>query len=135
MDHGSRRKAWVVAYWLLTAAFIATAALNLLSVRGGFFTSYAADLTVPAWLYISFRGLTGQRHWLTSSIGRIPGVAAVILFVASTATELSQLWWPQGFFAGHYDPLDIVAYGVGLAICYTADRWPAAGPVQRFDQP
>ena len=113
---------WVIAYWLLTAAFIATAALNLLQVRGGFFTSYAADLTLPAWIYIIIRGLAGRRHWLAPSIGRTPETAAVAIFVGSTATEVSQIWWPRGFFAGRYDPWDIAAYGLGLAVCYVADR-------------
>ena len=46
---------WLVVYWALFVAFVGTAALNLLHVRGGFLTNHAADLVVPAWLYVAFR--------------------------------------------------------------------------------
>jgi hypothetical protein len=47
----------------------------------------------------------------------------MFFFRASTATEVSQIFWPRGFFAGRFDPLDIVAYGAGLAACYGFDHW------------
>ena len=125
MVERSCRRAWTITYWLLTAAFVGTAALNLLHVRGGFLTSYLADLTVPAWLYVIVRGLAGVRpsNPLTRFIGANAERAAIALFVASTATEISQIVWPHGFFAGRFDPLDIIAYGVGIAICYVGDKW------------
>lgn len=46
-----KRRGWVVAYWVLFVAFLGTAALNMLHVRGGFLTNHTADLVVPAWLY------------------------------------------------------------------------------------
>jgi hypothetical protein len=125
MVERSCRRAWTITYWLLTAAFVGTAALNLLHIRGGFLTSYLADLTVPAWLYVIVRGLAGAGplNALTRFIGAKPERAAISLFAASTATEISQIVWPRGFFAGRFDPLDIVAYGAGIAICYVADKW------------
>lgn len=33
---------------------------------------------------------------------------------------------PQGFFAGTYDPWDIVAYAIGLCICYGCEKWQAS---------
>ena len=89
-----------------------------LHVRAGFPTSYLADVTVP--------GLVpGKRLFLFApvarAIGRTPVRAAMFFFLASTATEFSQLLWPHGFFAGRFDPLDIVAYGAGLAVCYGFD--------------
>jgi hypothetical protein len=116
---------WRVAYYLLLAAFLGTAALNMLGIRGGFFTNHAADLFVPAWLYVASRGLhfPGGRHtFFQRSIGRTPEMAACSLFVASALTELSQVAWPNGMFAGRFDPLDIVAYGFGLAVSYMADK-------------
>lgn len=114
----------MVAYWLLFAAFVATAALNMLHVRGGLLTSYAADVVVPAWLYIGTRGLhlaapTGR---LTRLVGWSPELTAALLFLGSTATELAQRSWPESIVAGRYDPIDIVAYGVGVGACCAVDR-------------
>lgn len=104
-----------VAYWLLIGAFLLTTALNLLHVRGGFLTSHLADLTVPPLLYVISRGLAPNRRRsfvpLMQWLGRTPERAALFLFLASSATELTQVFWPRGFFAGRYDPWDIVAYG------------------------
>jgi hypothetical protein len=55
---------------MLFVAFLMTAALNMLRLRGGFVTNHMADLVVPAWLY----------------------VAAGSLFVASALTEVSQFY-------------------------------------------
>jgi hypothetical protein len=117
---------WNLAYRMLMAAFLLTAALNLLHVRAGFLTNYLADLTVPALLYVVSRGLapgTGLYPGrLMRLLGRTPERAALFFFLASSATELSQILWPGGFFAGRFDPLDIAAYGVGLAVCYVFDK-------------
>ena len=94
---------WRFVYWLSLAGFLLAAALNLLHVRAGFPTSYLADVTVP--------GLVpGKRLFLFApvarAIGRTPVRAAMFFFLASTATEFSQLLWPHGFFAGRFDPLE-----------------------------
>ena len=119
---------WRLVYWLLMGSFLLTAALNLLHIRAGFLTSHLADLTVPALLYVLSRGLVpGKRpraFGLMPWIGRTPARAAVFFFVASVATEVSQILWPRGFFAGRFDPWDIVAYGVGLLVCYIFDKTP-----------
>jgi len=108
-------------------AFLLSAALNLLHVRGGFLTSHLADLTVPSLLYVVSRGLApeGARPSipLMRWVGHTPERAAIFLFLASSVTELSQVFWPRGLFAGRYDPWDIVAYGVGLSICYGVDKY------------
>lgn len=117
---------WTIVYWLLTAAFLLTAAPSLLDARAGFLTSHLADLTVPAWLYVISRGLApvarSSRIAPMRWIGRTPERAAVFFFLASAATEVSQVFWPRGFFAGQYDPWDIVWYAVGLSMCYVADK-------------
>ena len=112
-------------YWALFVAFLGTAALNMLHVRGGFLTNHAADVVVPAWLYVAFRGLYsehGRRTFLQRVVGRTPELAALSLFVASTLTEISQLHWPRGLFAGRFDARDVLAYAFGLAACYVADK-------------
>ena len=119
------QRGWLVVYWVLFVAFLGTAALNMLHVRGGFLTDHAADLIVPAWLYVTSRGLYsvhGRRTLIQRNLGRTPERAAIGLFLASTVTEVSQLHWPHGIFAGRFDALDIVAYAAGLAACYVADK-------------
>lgn len=123
---GPANVGWRVAYWALMAAFLVAAALNLLQVHAGLLTSYLADLTVPALLYVLGRGLVPDKRLhplrLMRWVGRTPERAATFLFLASSATEVSQIFWPRGWFAGHFDPWDIVAYGTGLAVCYAVDR-------------
>jgi len=46
---------WNLAKWVLFAVWIAAAAANMAMIRGGFLTNHAADLAVPAWLYIVLR--------------------------------------------------------------------------------
>jgi hypothetical protein len=120
------QRGWQVVYCVLIAAFILTAALNMLSVRAGFLTNHLADLTVPALLYVVSRGLGGERRprgpGLLRWIGRTPFRAALVFFLASAATEVSQIFWPRGIFSGRFDPWDLVAFGAGLLTCYIFDR-------------
>lgn len=132
MQRRSLSVRWSVTYWLLMVSLVITAILNMRHVRAGFATNYLADLTVPALLYVICRGLapgTRRRTPLRAvldAVGRTPERAAWTLFVASTATELVQLYWPGQFIAGRYDPWDIVAYASGLAACYVAELWERA---------
>lgn len=124
------RPAWRLAYAGLTVVFLLTAALNLAKVRAGFLTSHAADLVVPAWMYVGARGLAGtalHRNPVARWLGRSPARAATLLFLASAATELSQKFWPHGLFPGTFDPWDLAAYGAGLAACFLADTLQARG--------
>lgn len=125
---------WMVVYWTLFVAFLGTAMLNMLHVRGGFLTNHTADLVVPAWLYVAARGLHsvhGRRTLVQRTLGRTSQRAAIGLFVASSMTEISQFYWPRGLFSGRFDPLDILAYAVGLAACYVADKLSISGPPRR----
>ena len=117
---------WTIAYWTLTVCFVVAVALNMLRVRGGFLTNYLADLAAPAWFYIVIRGLAPRRRKLPPVmqwLGRTPERAVSIVFLAGVVTEWSSRYWPQGVFAGRYDPWDIVAYGLGLSICYVCDPY------------
>jgi hypothetical protein len=120
---GRSTRAWVAAYWVLTAVFIVTAIISTKRIPAGFLSNYAADVACPAWLYIILRGLHGHGR---SAIGRYfaatPERAALVLFGGSTLTEMSQIWWPRGFFAGRYDPYDILAYAIGVGACYTLEK-------------
>ena len=59
--------------------------------------------------------------------GRSPEIAAGSLFIGSSVSELSQIAWPRGFFAGTFDPFDFAAYGAGLLACYVAERHQLRG--------
>ena len=118
------RRSWRLGFWLLFVIWIGCGVLVMRGLRAGFLTNYGADLAQPAWLYISVRSLDNPRRrgLLRHTIGTSPLVAALTLFVASTLTEISQYFWPHGLFRGTFDPLDIVAYGLGLSVCYFCDR-------------
>lgn len=119
---------WRAASYALVLAIAITALLNMMRMRAGFLTNHLADLTVPAWLYIACRGLyppTSHKRpatFIQRMIGRTPETAALSLFAASTITEASQRFWPHGIFPGTFDRMDVLAYGVGLGLCYAADK-------------
>lgn len=124
----SHSSAWRRAYWALWSAFVLTAALNLLQIRAGLLSNHGADLVVPALLYVLTRrypiaGKTGSTLMVRRIFGSTPELAALCIFGGSVATELCQRFWPHGIFPGTYDPLDILAYGVSVGLCYLADRW------------
>lgn len=124
----TRENAWRAAHRVLLGLFILAAALNMLDIHAGFLTSHLADLVVPAWMYVVSRGLhtrSGRSTRIQRTLGRSPEMAAISLFVASALTEISQHYWPQGLFRGRFDPLDVVAYAAGIAVCYAADRFSA----------
>ncbi|MBK8649664.1 MAG: hypothetical protein IPN16_24615 [Gemmatimonadetes bacterium] len=119
-------KGWVLVNQALWAVFILTAALNMLHVRAGVLTNYAADLVVPALLYVMLRGLAEaapRPSFLRRWIGTTPARAGTVLFLASAVTEVSQRAWPHGIFSGRFDPWDLFAFGAGLALCYAGERW------------
>lgn len=126
----SRTQWWLVVYYSLFLAILGTGALNMLQVRGGFLTNHAADVVVPAWLYVATRGLHsahGRTTHIQRTIGRTPEIAALSLFAASTLTEISQYYWPHGVFSGRFDPVDMLAFAGGLAACYAAEKFFPAG--------
>jgi hypothetical protein len=119
-------RGWALTYWVLTAAFLLSAGLNVLHVRGGFLTNHLADVVVPAWLYVAARGLSRgapPRAWWLRFAARSPERAAALVFGASAATEVSQAFWPHGLFGGRFDPLDLGAFALGVSASYAAEKW------------
>src|SRR5262245_6466519 len=116
---------WSIASYALFAAFLVAALLNYFRIPGGFLTSHCADIVIPAWLYIIYRGLNQPIRTntiVTRYIGGTPEACAVVMFGASAFTEICQYYWPQGIFNGYYDPLDIVAFATGVGVCYGFDK-------------
>jgi hypothetical protein len=109
---------------LLFAAWLGCAALGLRHIHAGLITSYGADLTQPAWLFIIARGLDDPTRggWLRRLVGSSSTLAAVGIFTGAALLELSQRWWPHGLFAGTFDPLDFVMFAAGIGGCYWLER-------------
>jgi len=115
---------WRLVSWVLFGAFLVAAVLNMTETPAGFATNHLADVVGPAWLYIVFRGLAEpeKRTRLGRFLGATPERAATILFLGSSATEITQIYWPSGIFAGRFDPLDIAAFAIGLLPLYLVDK-------------
>lgn len=119
---------WLIAERILLVVWVAAALVHMypglgrrIHLRGGFFTSYAADLANPAWVYILCRRRPGNR--LSRWFGRSPELAAGSIFLVGVVSECAQLRWTTGPFGGTFDPLDILAFGAGLFVCFVADKW------------
>jgi hypothetical protein len=119
---------WRVASIVCLGAYLVAAALNMTHTAAGFATNHLADIAGPAWLYIISRGLGApHRHTrIRRLVGATAERAAAILFLASTATEISQRFWPSGPFPGRFDPFDIGAFALGIMPLYLLDRWSGA---------
>jgi hypothetical protein len=117
-------RSWSIAFSALVILFAIAAALNMLNLHVPFFTTHAADLSGPALLYIQTRRSwqQGSTRFLTRAFGRSPEVTAGVFFFASTATEISQIFYPHGIFSGRFDPWDIVAFAVGVGACYISEK-------------
>jgi hypothetical protein len=96
----------------------------MLHLRVFFFTTHAADLSGPAFLYIQARRsfVTGKARFPNKLIGRSPEFSAIIFLGGSIATEISQKYYPHGLFPGTFDPWDIAAYATGVGICYLIEK-------------
>lgn len=115
---------WRVLWWTLLVIWVVCAVLEVTSAGPYLPRAYGADIAIPAWLYISTRSLDNRdrKRVIRRYLGRTPETAAVLLLLASTGTELSQRFWPNGLFPGHFDWLDIAAFAAGIGLCYALDK-------------
>ena len=96
-------------------------------VKGGFLTNYLSDLTFPAWFYIYIRGLSVDDNRLPRLLifkdwcGTTPQRALISILVVGIISEAKTFYWPTGIITGTFDFMDILAYTVGLLICYYFD--------------
>ena len=77
---------WIAAEYILSTIWVSAALITmypalgrLMSLRRTAFTSYAADLANPPWLYIALRRRSNP---LTRFFGRSPGFCALSIFTA-----------------------------------------------------
>lgn len=121
-------KYWTISFWILLAGWATGAALVMARVRGGFFTNYLSDLTFPAWCYIYFRGLwrkDGRLPRLALAgdwFGITPERASISIMLFGIVTEVMTFLWPSGIITATFDPFDILAYAVGIFVCYYFDK-------------
>jgi hypothetical protein len=90
----------------------------------GIVTAYGADVFTPAWLYVCTREGKTLLKYVNLRPDR-PMVVAVGIFAFSVAWEFGQ---KIHFIGGVYDPLDIVAYGVGIGAAFLIDIWLSGVP-------
>jgi hypothetical protein len=96
-------------------------------IKGGFLTNYLSDLTFPAWFYIYIRGLSTVDRRLPRILlfkdwfGLTPERAISSILIVGIITEVKTFYWPTGVITGTFDYFDIVAYALGLLICYYFD--------------
>jgi len=122
-----KRKFWTIAYWILLVCWITGALLFMARVRAGFMTNYLSDLTFPAWFYIYIRGLSNTynrrpkllifKEWF----GLSPQRALISIFAVGAISEVKTFYWPTGIISGTFDYFDIIAYAIGLLICFYFD--------------
>lgn len=133
----SRRWFWIeqalFAIWILAAAVTMYPDLGRsLHLYGGFFSSYAADLTNPAWVYIVFRRKRAKAFFAIWA--KTPARAAISIFFVGALSELCQLNYPAGLWhgilRGTFDPWDITAFAVGIGCCWAAEKCGSAIPVR-----
>ena len=124
---GGREKYWKIAYWILLISWVTGAILYMARIKGGFFTNYLSDLTFPAWFYIHIRGLSTTARPLPNILffkdwfGVNANRSLIAILTVGIISELKTFYWPTGLITGTFDYLDIVAYALGLLVCYYFD--------------
>jgi hypothetical protein len=109
---------------LAWGAFIGVGALQMGHVHAGFVTNYGADVVCPALLYVLVRRRTMVPFNLLH-MRPPPGAAAACILIPCFVWEVLQRYdlsgTPLAFARGHFDPLDLVAYAVGVAVVAIPD--------------
>lgn len=105
-------------------AFVGIGGMQMYHVNGGVITSYGADLLAPPILYFSFR--EGYRIPRAARVWRLGPMASLLtVFSGCALWEWSQRHdfsgTPLAIAAGRFDPLDLLAYAVGLLISLVVD--------------
>lgn len=124
-----------------TALVVATAivaALQMAHIRAGIVTSAGADVLCPALLYIAIRRESTLLHRVWPR--RLsPDQAAALILAACYGWEFCQRYDLRGtplfFTRGTFDPMDLLAYTLGVAAVYLPDRFIRRPGVEEFFRP
>jgi hypothetical protein len=134
MNEDLIKVSWKIAFCSLLVCWVLGAGLDMIRFHGGFLTNYLADLTFPPFYYIFIRGKIYKKETIPDLLfvgnwfGISPERASISIFIVGVLMELKTLYWPHGPFAGTFDPMDILAYAVGLIACYIFDKWTTHFP-------
>lgn len=119
------RSMWRFVEWALFVLWVADAALVMAHIRAGFFTNYAADFAIPAWIYVVQRRMQSTPGAKGALRRLSPGVLAMLIFLCCLITEVCQFFWPRGLFPGVFDWFDVLAYSAATASFWALDhKWP-----------
>ena len=113
--HSSSGKTAVVVVIAVTVALLHL--VDLSSYRGPYHTlvtGYLMDVLIP----FSFYMLLSQRDY---PVVRLWIVRAALVFGAASGVEVAQ-YFGKHILGSTYDPMDFVAYGIGVALAVICDR-------------
>ncbi len=100
---------------------LAVGALQMYRVRAGVLTSYGADFLGPIALYASCRTNGTIARWFIQKAPS-PAASAAIVLAGCVSWELCQLHdftgTPLAITRGRFDPLDLAAYVLGVALSF-----------------
>lgn len=118
---GHRTKVLANALWLPA---IAVGVLQMYRVDAGALTNYGADFFGPIALYASFRtNGTIMRRFTKEAPS--PAASALLVLAGCVLWEVCQLFdfsgTPLGITAGRFDPGDLAAYVLGVALPYAVE--------------
>jgi hypothetical protein len=110
---------------LLWLPALAVGALQMYDVQAGALTSYGADFFGPIALYASCRVHGTVLRWFMSKPPS-PGASAAIVLTGCILWELCQRFdfsgTPLAITAGRFDPGDIAAYLLGVALAFGTEK-------------
>ena len=86
----------------------------------GFWSSYLFDIVFPTYLYIYLRGVFRGKHVHQQLSHLSPSMIFGALIAMTFTMEICQYF---GYYKGHYDPIDFLAYISILGPFYLADKW------------
>lgn len=90
--------------------------MQMYGVDGGFWTDYGADLLAPPYMYLAFRA---GRWRMRPSVALLVVLGGCFVWEGLQRYDLSGT--PLAITRGRFDPGDLVAYTVGLLVCYAVD--------------
>lgn len=118
----SRQPWWLNLYFVIVFGCIG--GLQMFRVNAGPLTNYGADLLAPPYLYLMFR--SGRyRLGPHAALGLV--LSGCCLWEWLQRFDLSGT--PLAITRGRFDPLDLLAYAVGLVLVCSIDlRWLRGQP-------